>query len=358
MTDPTPPRPTYTPGWYPDATSPGNDRYHDGSMWTVQVRPTVPSDATTAPPAVTTAKKERNLLGIVALTTSVAGAIFACIPGALVVGWVLLPIGLVLGIVALLQKGRSKWQGLTAVIVSVVGTVVGVIVFLALATSAVSDAIDDAVTEDMSASVDSEEDAATEQSSSEEPAAPEAQDLILGETAFGVDAESGIGWYAVEVTNPNADYVFSFSGIDVEAYDPNGVLVDTDSSYGTILSGRSYYVGSFYDIGSAQIDHIEVRGPTADAATHSPAAETGSFELGALQTGSDYDYMTVNGTVTSSFSEDQDMVRIDVIARKDGAIVGIDQTYTDRVPAGGTAAWSVDYWKVPLDAAIEAYPHL
>lgn len=357
MTDSTP---TSAPaGWFPAGVE-GQERYWDGTAWTDQVRPVggiaTATGTVPAPPIVPAAeKKPRNILGIVALAVAAVGFIFACIPGALIVGWVLLPIGFILGIIALFQKDKPKWQGLTAIIVSVIGTIVGVIVFIALAAGAVSDAIDDSVTEDVGTSEVVDEEEAVD----EEPAVADAEDLVLGETAFGVDTESGMGWYAVEVTNPNEDYIFASTGIDVEAYDVNGVLIDTDSTYGTILSGTSWYVGDFFDIGSAQIDHIEVRGPTADAATHSPAAETGSFTLGEVKTGSEYDYMTVNGTVTSNFSEDQDMVRIDLIAR-DGAgkIVGVDYTFTDRVPSGGTAAWNVEFWKVPLDSKVEAYPHL
>jgi len=85
-------------------------------------------------------QKGRNVLGIVALVTAIVGAIFACIPGALIVGWVLLPLALVLGIVALCLPAKRKGAALAAVIVSVIGTVVGVVVF----TMVVSDAVDDA----------------------------------------------------------------------------------------------------------------------------------------------------------------------------------------------------------------------
>ncbi|WP_228479407.1 DUF2510 domain-containing protein [Microbacterium atlanticum] len=363
MTDSTP---TSAPaGWFPAGVQ-GQERYWDGTSWTDQVRPaggiaTATGVVPGPPTAPAPEKRPRNILGIVALAVAAVGFIFACIPGALIVGWILLPIGFFLGIIALFQKDKPKWQGLTAIIVSVVGTIVGVIVFMAVAAGAVSDAINATVTEEVGTSdvADEETSADEEPAVEEEPAVADAEDLVLGETAFGVDTESGMGWYAVQVTNPNEDYIFASAGIDVEAYDANGVLIDTDSTYGTILSGTSWYVGDFFDIGSAQINHIEVRGPTADAATHSPAAETGSFTMGPITTGSEYDYMTVNGTVTSNFSEDQDMVRIDLIARDGGGkIVGVDFTYTDRVPSGGTAAWNVDFWKVPLDSKVEAHPHL
>ncbi|WP_280467125.1 DUF4352 domain-containing protein [Nocardia cyriacigeorgica] len=84
--------------------------------------------------------KERNTLGIIAVITAVVGFIFACIPGALIVGWVLLPIAFILGIVGVCQSGKTKGTSIAAIIISVVGTVVGFVVFFAV----VSDAFDDA----------------------------------------------------------------------------------------------------------------------------------------------------------------------------------------------------------------------
>lgn len=358
MTDHTPqPTPAYAPGWYPDASAPGSERYYDGTAWTDAVRASSPPAISRPEAPAHGPKKQQNVAGVVALVLSAVGAVLACVPGAMIVGWIFLPIGFILGIVALFQRDKPKWQGLTAIVVAVVGTIVGVLVFISLAAGAVSDAIEEGVTDEVSAGevVDPPED---EEPVAEQPAIAPAEDLVLGETAFGTDVESGMGWYAVELTNPNQDYIFSGVSIDVEAYDANDVLIDTDTSYGVILSGTSYYVGNFFDIGSAKIDHIEVRGPTANAATHSTAAETGGFVMGELKTGSEYDWMKVSGTVTSNFADDQEMVRIDLVARKAGKIVGVDSTYTDRVPAGGTAAWNVDYWQVPLDAEVEAYPHL
>ncbi|WP_363357602.1 DUF2510 domain-containing protein [Microbacterium sp. LMI12-1-1.1] len=358
---------TYAAGWYPDVNAPGTDRYYDGTTWTDQTRATVPPGAPVAAvatpvdapadAAAVAPKKPRNILGLVALAVSAVGFIFACIPGALIVGWVLLPIGFILGIVALFQKDKPKWQGLTAIILSVIGTIVGVVVFISLAAGAVSDAVEPAVTSDGGFSQDSQRPDPDEEAA--EPAAAAPKDLALGEQAWGMDS-SGYGWYAIEVTNPNADYVFtSFAAIEVEAYDAAGVLLDTDSSYGTILQGTSMYVGRFLDIGAGVIDHIEVRGPVASSATHSPQAETGSFTMGAITTGSEYDRMTINGTVTSNFSEDQDMVRIDLVARNAaGQIVGVEYAYTDRVPAAGTAAWNVSFWEVPLDSQVTAFAHL
>lgn len=83
-----------------------------------------------APPVAP--KKQLNVLGLIALITAVLGFIFACVPGALIIGWVLLPIAFILAIVSLFLKDKAKWMGIAALITSVVGTIVGFIVFTAV----------------------------------------------------------------------------------------------------------------------------------------------------------------------------------------------------------------------------------
>ncbi|MGA0567254.1 DUF4352 domain-containing protein [Rathayibacter sp. KR2-224] len=153
------------PGFYDDGT--GQQRYWDGQRWAdtpttapvaaaavASVEPTygtqsaqqageyssgqVPANGTgqttTLPPS--TPAKQVNVLGIVALCVAVIGFIFACIPGALIVGWVALPIAFVLSIVALFLKGKGKALALTGLIISIVGTIVGFVVFFAVVAGA------------------------------------------------------------------------------------------------------------------------------------------------------------------------------------------------------------------------------
>lgn len=99
------------------------------------------STTTLSPEPTKQQKKQSNTVGLIALIAAVLGFIFACIPGALIVGWILLPIGFVMGLVSLFLKNKSKWMGITALILSIVGTIVGVIVFL----SVVADSVDEAL---------------------------------------------------------------------------------------------------------------------------------------------------------------------------------------------------------------------
>ena len=143
-----------------------------------------PQAPTAAPVA---AKKERNLAGIIALVVAAIGFIFACIPGALIVGWVLLPIGFILGIVSLFLKGKAKWQGITAIIVSIVGTVVGVIVFTVVVATAFTDAFGGSDVEvGEPTTVTEEADAATEDEAPAVEAGTRENPLPLG-TPFSSD---------------------------------------------------------------------------------------------------------------------------------------------------------------------------
>lgn len=88
------------------------------------------------------AVKQRNTVGLIALIAAVVGFVFACIPGALIVGWVLLPVALILGIVGVCQSNKAKGTSIAAIIVSIVGFVVGVVVFFTLVADSFKDAFE------------------------------------------------------------------------------------------------------------------------------------------------------------------------------------------------------------------------
>lgn len=58
----------------------------------------------------------------------------------------------------------------------------------------------------------------------------------------------------------------------------------------------------------------------------------------------------MNGKVTSTFSEDQELVAVVVVARDaSGAIIAAESGYIDRLPTGGTAQFEVTFFD-PLPA--------
>lgn len=85
-------------------------------------------------------EKQKNTIGLIALIVAAVGFVFACIPGALIIGWVLLPIGFILAIVSFFLKGKKKGLGVAALIVAIVGTIVGFVVFFTVVATAFDDA--------------------------------------------------------------------------------------------------------------------------------------------------------------------------------------------------------------------------
>jgi Protein of unknown function (DUF2510) len=206
MTDP-----SKTPaGWYDDGS--GNLRYWDGTAWTEHTAPgtgaTQPSAeasseasaaqtlrysaaaatgaavATAEAPATAPATKP-HVLGIIALIVAAIGFVFACIPGALIVGWVLLPIAFVLSIVALFLKGK-KWPAITGLIVSIVGTIVGVVVFFAVVSNSFGEAFEEL--DGVIASASEAAEASEASPDVDEPAEPEpVANLAFGDTMIWED---------------------------------------------------------------------------------------------------------------------------------------------------------------------------
>ncbi|GAA2517924.1 hypothetical protein GCM10010407_04340 [Rarobacter incanus] len=72
---------------------------------------------------------------------AIVGVIFACVPGALIIGWVLLPVSLVLGVIGAVQKDSPKGTSIAAIVVAIVGGGVAAVVAIALVGNAVGKAI-------------------------------------------------------------------------------------------------------------------------------------------------------------------------------------------------------------------------
>ncbi|MGM1030030.1 MAG: hypothetical protein ACQEWM_09200 [Actinomycetota bacterium] len=163
-------QPSQQPPSYQAASAPAG--YQPASPAGYQPSPHVAAGGPTPP-----APKTRNTIGLIALIVAVVGFIFACIPGALIVGWVLLPVAFILSIVSFFQRGKGKGLGIAALIVSVVGTIVGAIVFFAVVASSFEQAFSEGSTVVSEPADDPASDgaAAPADDAAEEPAAaPEA----------------------------------------------------------------------------------------------------------------------------------------------------------------------------------------
>lgn len=285
-----------------------------------------PPPAAVAAPTDPAAPGKKNVVALIAVIVAVVGFVFACIPGALIVGWILLPIAFVLSIVSLFLKGERKWMGIAGLAVSIVGTIVGFIVFFAVVATAFDESFDDAFSPKTSVTEPAEQAVADEEEASADEPADTREEMALLETAFGQSSlDSTPWWYVAIFENPNQDYIFPNSGLSIEALDGEGTILDSSSEYRTILSGKSAVAGTFFSVGDGKISTVELRGPSATDATRSPASETGAFATTDVVPTTDSYSTSVHGKVTSSFSEDQELVQIVVVAR-DGAgkIIGAE----------------------------------
>lgn len=203
--------PTETPaGWYDDGS--GRQRWWDGQQWgnfadEAETRaPVATLDPASAEPPT---KKKLNVLALVSAIVAAVGFIFACIPGALIVGWILLPIAFVLSIVSLFLKGDKKWLGIVGLIVSIIGTIVGVVVFLGVIANAANDAFGggDTTVSQPAESEQPEEDAAEEPA--EEAPAEAAQGSRDNPAPVGTEISNSDWSVVVNSVNPDGNAVVS-----------------------------------------------------------------------------------------------------------------------------------------------------
>lgn len=253
----------------------------------------------------------RNVLGIIALITAILGAIFACVPGALILGWILLPIAFVLSLVSLFLRGKRRGSGIAGLIISVVGTIVGVVVFFAV----VADAFDEAFTDETTGSQPaqqeengSEEDGSEEGAQDQEGAEGQEADAAPAseeESDQGAeeDAEEGTraNPYPLGTELSSSDWTVTVNSVDLDAdaavaaENPMNdaseeghtyILVNVTATYaGEDPDGANPWVSVSYvspegnAFGTTDRFVVEPEGFQRSATLYEGASETGNFAL-------------------------------------------------------------------------------
>ena len=297
-------------------------------------------------------------LAIIALVLAVIGVVMAFIPFVTWFSGFVLLAGFVVALIALIKTTQgAKGLSIAALIISVVGWVVSVVVSIA-SFAILADAARDEIVPSPGFGV-SEPPVDDEEASDPVGAA---QDLVVVESAFGrTSYDPTTWWYVLIIENPNTDYVFDFAEIDVEALSADGTILDTSSSYPTILSGTTAISGIFTEVGQGEIAELDGRGPDAAEAIPSPFDETGSFLIDGLTAVSDEFSTTVTGTVSGTFESEQEFVSVVVVARApDGRILGAESAYVDRLPSDGTKVQfeAMFFDVLPADTTFEAFASL
>lgn len=180
--------------------------------------------------------------------------------------------------------------------------------------------------------------------------------IPLAEHALGpVSFDDSASWFVAIVETPEAAAGAAYFMVDIEALDASGNVLDHASGYVAEPHGTLAFEGIFYEATVAAIDSIVVRATTPpDSAAVAP---DGTYRVGPLTATTDGYATTVTGTIRSTFAEDQDYVRVVVIARDAaGAIVGADTTYVERLPGGGESVVEAQFYEqLPAGTTFEAF---
>ncbi|MFM6975027.1 MAG: hypothetical protein ACKOXM_07890 [Agromyces sp.] len=238
-------------------------------------------------------RKPKNVVALIALVTAVVGFVFACSPGAILLGWILLPIAFVLAIVSFFVKERRVGMSVAALVISIVGTIVGAIVFTAFVATTFNNAFGGDVTvlpgstdssSSAPASNGSESNADAKLGSRENPLPLgttveqgdwkitinsvnfDAAKLIAAENSFNEPAPAGKVYILVNVTatytgsDPNGSSPF----ITVDYVTVDGVTISTSDAI--VVEPEAFDYSSALYTGAATTGNIALAVPT-DTAT-------------------------------------------------------------------------------------------
>lgn len=178
-----------------------------------------------APPPTPPTPPGKNKIGLIALIIAIVGFVFACIPGVLIVGWILLPVAFVLALVSLFQADKAKGQGIAALIISIVGTIVAVIVFIVVAATAFDDALTDSelsisepTSSESSATSTESSDASTEDTKpDDEDASDETDQKTESDTASSDAGKNRENPLAIGSTVSDDDWEVTINSVTLDA---------------------------------------------------------------------------------------------------------------------------------------------
>ncbi|MBB1021154.1 DUF4352 domain-containing protein [Dietzia sp. E1] len=226
--------------------------------------------------------KKRNTVGIVALVVAVLGTIMSVVPGAAIIGWILLPFGFILGLVGLFMSGKPKGTSIAAVIVSIVGTIVAMAFFVTV----VGDAFDEAFDDEVSVSQ-------SEPGSSGSGAAPDASDTDSDDSPGTRGNPSAIGdvlssddWEVVvnSFTRNATDQVMAANMFnDPPPPGSQYALVNLTATYIGDESGHADFLSAAFvtDTGNVirDYDHSAVTPDPLEGELYTGASATGNIDL-------------------------------------------------------------------------------
>ncbi|WP_203138238.1 DUF4190 domain-containing protein [Microbacterium sp. JZ31] len=276
-------------------------------------------------------------------------------------------VAIVLGVIALVRKKPGKGFAIAGVVTGGLGLIISALVATMMTAFLLNsgDLIRQSCDEAGLSQEECDELLQGGDPSSDPATAPEAgggeaaSALEVGETSFGAFDESGeYTWFTVELTNPD-DVFYEYVYGEIEAVDANGTIIDTSGFGGALIPGTTVFTGTFAEAPTAEVAELQVLG-LEDVVSEPVPFDGGEFAVADLKATSDEYTTTLTGTVSSTFAEDQDALRLTILVRDEsGKIVLADTHSTDRVPAGGSARFEKTFYPaLPDGLTYEVYPHI
>jgi hypothetical protein len=219
----------------------------------------------------------RNILALIAFIVAAVGFVLACIPGILIVGWVLLPISFVLSIVSLFLKGSGKRWGIAGLVTSVVGTIVAIVVAVVFVGFAVMTAVGNSQTVGVS------ESAPAAGSSATAPAA--------GSSTAKVGTKENPSKIPATITSEDWTVVVNSYKVDGKALVNPDMLPPAGSHYEVVNFTVTYKGKTSSMAGFVTVDVVTSKGTVVEGVM-TPFLVVDRAPLGELFTG---------GTATGSF---------------------------------------------------------
>lgn len=191
------------------------------------------------------------------------------------------------------------------------------------------------------------------------PSAQAGESLSVADSAYGrVPGELGFFWYVVVIDNPEGKGIYPVAGVQIDALDADGEVVDTATHRRIIPEGRSAVGGSFTRVGDAEIAELRVTLPDPDRAVDEPEPVTASVAVSDLVAQAPTGGRTaVSGILTGPFTDPDQVITVVVIARDpDGRIIGAEVGHPEPRQTGETLPFDVLFPEgLPEDTVYEAY---
>lgn len=291
-------------------------------------------------PAGTPARPQSSgSLAIAAFVFGVLAVITSFVGLAAFTSWIFGLPAFIMGIVALVKRTTKRGLAVLAIVFSVIAFFISIVVFSLSFTALVDDAIDE---------VDGEP-------AAQLPIPGDGEEgglvgLTVTETAL---IDEGDFWtYFATVENTDDSATAPYASFTVEAYDAEGVLLDSSTSSASLIPGATVALtGAFFDVGNTEIASLEIL--MEDYGLSEPNSATGALEPAEPHVDHSEYETVVSGNVSSTFDEDREYVTVIAVARDaDGTVVAVNQDMIERVPAGAAARYEVTLWDLVVDDAM------